>query len=128
MTSKQDHEGAKSLLIIVSLIAGLALFFYRSSELIPADQRVSGDDPLRFNFSDILTTIPLTVVVFILYPVVGAFIVALCRLLRSWGHKGNANDWDKGERIFYAAVWPITLCVSVILYPSLGIINRLFRD
>ena len=68
----------------------------------------------------------------LLWPVIGAIVVGLWSGLRNWAYEGDTpNLWNSDEeqtaiRMGLAAFWPLTLSYSIIVYPSMAIIHRLF--
>lgn len=60
------------------------------------------------------------------YPIVGAIVIRFCEFLRLWATKGEYYKWEGDLRLFFGALWPITLTFSLIIYSFLGIINRIF--
>ena len=62
----------------------------------------------------------------LLWPFVGWLATAIGRWLRRWAYKHEVDEWTKGERIVLAAFWPFSLIYSVIVYPAMGLIYRLF--
>jgi hypothetical protein len=60
------------------------------------------------------------------WPIVGATVVWVTGNLRDWAYGRHDRQLDEAERIGLASIWPLTFIYSVVVYPSMGIIHRLF--
>lgn len=74
----------------------------------------------------LLFAVCVAVATLLLWPVAGAIIVGLHDRLREWAYQGGCARLEADERIALAACWPLTLTYSLVVYPSLAIIHRLF--
>jgi len=101
MDVKEQHSALKAPLVIASLLSGVLV---------------------GLGFESILLGIAIALV----YPFMGAVVVWLCEILKSWAYRRQCNKWGQDERLLFAAVWPIALIVCVIMYIFVGIIHRLF--
>jgi hypothetical protein len=111
------HVGKKVLMVLASLAMGYFILFVQ----------VGGDILYKVQWENLtLAKLGVSILTALAYPIIGAFMVRFCELLRGWGTKGEYSIWDSGERLFFGAIWPLTLTLSLIVYPFLGIINRLF--
>ncbi len=111
------HEGKKAFMAAVSMLFGYSILLF---QLGNTDKGVTDWSNLS------VLNVMLSMASAVLYPVIGAITVRLCEFLRTWGTKGVYSKWNEGDRLFFGAVWPLTLMFSVIVYLYLGIINRLF--
>ncbi len=59
------------------------------------------------------------------YPIVGAIVVKFCTLLRKIACPDEI-DFSEGTILWLTSIWPITLVVSLFLYPGLFFIHLLF--
>lgn len=73
---------------------------------------------------DVLIIFIIVISNLIVYPIVGIFVVRICELLRKWAYKTN-EGWSERKRMFFIAMFPFTLLISLAKYLPLGIINRI---
>ncbi|MDX6610934.1 MAG: hypothetical protein QOD75_120 [Blastocatellia bacterium] len=66
-------------------------------------------------------------VVGLLYPVVAAFAVSACELLRKIAFPHISTQWDSDSRAILGAIWPLSLAFWLMIAPFYAIINRLFK-
>jgi hypothetical protein len=113
----KDNFGAKFVLILISLVTGWVAYGLQGPEGLLFSDRYDRFQTGRFMYAAGVT---------LLYPIVGAITVRICALIRKIAHLGKAEPWDEDFILFLAIVWPITLVVSIVLYPCLLITNLLF--
>lgn len=112
-----EYVGLKATMVILSLLVGIGVF----SILLGKDHRGEANFE-NFTF----TKLGISICIMFAYPLVGAVAIRLCELLRMWGTKGAHYKWNDEERLFYGAFWPVTTTVSLVIYPFLGIMHRLY--
>lgn len=74
---------------------------------------------------DVLTILGLLVSPFA-YPLRGSFAIELCGEIRDWAYENKATKWTKDQRAQLSAAWPAVLIGFLIVYPFVGIINRIY--
>jgi len=135
----------KWLLFIITLIVAVAVFLLVALHRVPVqvpytvvvehnlfapdvtrtEQRT--ERHLQFDTPQtVLFAVGAAVVTLLFWPIVGAMVVGFAGNLRHWAYCGKAAEFDDEDKLALAAVWPITLMYSVVVYPSMGIIHRLF--
>jgi hypothetical protein len=69
----------------------------------------------------------------LLWPVIGAIVVQCWEPFRDWAYNGRnvMPLWEVAEertalKMGLAAIWPLTITYSLVVYPAMGIIHRLF--
>ena len=137
----REFATAKAILVLVSLLAGGAVFAGLTYELksVTVRRDVSGflereryedvevvrprprQDPLS-----ITGRVALAVATALLYPVVASVVLAFCAWLRKWAYRMQVEPWDDEERLMFGAVWPLTLVACIIVFVFVGIIHRVF--
>jgi len=143
MTTKEVDNGAKATMVICSLLAGAAVFFLLCFEHVPVQKTRTVSTGLfspdrQETYMDMgwkMKDVPLGVLLVggaiafgaaLIYPIVGAVAVFLTESLRRWAYVGKATQLEAEERLIMGALWLVTLVVSLLIYPFLGIIHRVF--
>jgi hypothetical protein len=62
----------------------------------------------------------------LLYPILGALIVDVCKELRRWAFPG-ITAWDSDTTAGWGAFWPLSIVFWLTIAPFFAIINRLFK-
>ena len=70
----------------------------------------------------------LGVVVALVYPIAGAVVAVGLEGFRDWAYCGRLSPRSKSNTMGVAAGWPLCLLYALVVYPSMGIINRLFSN
>ena len=137
----------KWVLFLVSLAVGASVFWLLVSHTAAVDVKVVDthffgadtshtENQIQRTF-DPSANVPLDVCmaigVTLLWPVIGAIVVGIWELLRAWAYNGKKVEslWDNDNertsiKMGLAAIWPVTFAYSVVVYPSMAIITRLF--
>ncbi len=114
-----DSDGKRGLLVFVSMAIAVAAYGVMAPAFDYKDiaSNYSSFDIQRFLWSALIG---------ISYPVVGAIVVKLCALLRKVAYLGEVEPWSKDTVIWLALAWPITMLISMFVYPCLFFVNLLF--
>ena len=110
MESKWHESGGAALLGMSFLVAAASFYYYTffgrySFPIFEADRVQSG--------------IGLSVVVLVMYPLLGAFLARACELIGKVAYFLQEEDfleWDSNERIWFAVLWPVTTPAVTIFY------------
>ncbi len=118
------NNGAKALMVGISLAAGAIVFFLLTFKSVPRGEFLGSE--CRFQSNLVFTGSCAACACAFAYPFVGAIVIVACSRLRSWANMGHVQTWDDGDRLVRGAFWPATLLISLVLYPFLGVIHRVF--
>ena len=127
----------KLFLFIMSLGAAVAVFALRvtrsvlvqvvNSHLFGPDTHDIENQIVWNPSASVPWAVCVAVATLLLWPVVGAIVVGLVEVFREWAYQGREKDEIfEGEKMGLAAVWPLTLLYALVVYPTIGIIHRLF--
>ena len=133
----KDDAAAKWILFAISfLLAGgillLQIFHhvdykYTATHLFGPDTTETGTRTELDPSTDLRVAVGVSVAIFLLWPICGVLTLLFCEALRDWAYKGQRYSlFDRGMRLVLAAFWPLTMMFSAVVYPSIGMIHRLF--
>jgi len=125
MQDQKPPRAEAALLFVSALIAGGVTFLIFFFDIAPERERLGGS-LIKPAQTGLWPVVALATVATISWPFAGWLATAICRGLRLWAYAGEVDEWTKGERIVLAAIWPLTLLWSFIVYPAMGLIYRLF--
>jgi hypothetical protein len=110
---------APAFLFVAALTAGAATFLIGFFQFAPEVERLQGN-LIKPTQADYWPALLLAVLVTVIWPFLGWLATAISRALRLWAYSNEVDEWTKEERIVLAAVWPLTLVWSFIVYPAMG--------
>jgi len=132
--------GAKTTLIVASLLLGILTWFVGAFDIVKEKKMVPVGGGCRYNARQVeklkntlkfkpngaLKSIPLGFLVAFLYPIIAAWIIKFCEVLKVWAYRGECEKWDEETKLILAAFCPLTLVSCIIIYSFLATIHRVF--